>query len=311
MIPLKHTEARALPSRGPSLGVRLALLAICSILLMVLDHREHHLASVRKALSIAVYPIKFLVDLPFSIYDWASYGITERGELLRENRALRIEQLETAARLQRLAALEAENTRLRALMESAARVADRVLVAEIMSVDLDPYRHRIVINKGSRDGAYRGQPLLDANGIAGQITRADPFSSEAILISDPEHAVPVQVNRNGLRTIAVGTGDIGRLLLPFLPNNADVEAGDLLVTSGLGGTFPPGYPLGEIARVGRTPGRPFAEVVVIPAAALNRNREVLLVWFEREPEQTPEETVEETVEDVEEAPSTPPGDPDE
>ncbi|MGH6884702.1 MAG: rod shape-determining protein MreC, partial [Geminicoccales bacterium] len=139
-------------------------------------------------------------------------------------------------------------------------------------------RHRIVLNKGTRDGAYQGQAILDAQGIVGQVTRAEPFTSEAVLISDPSHAMPVQVNRNGLRTIAVGTGDIARLALPFLPNNADIRPGDLLISSGLGGGFPAGYPVAQVTEVETAPGQPFANVSAEPMAALNRDREVLLVW---------------------------------
>ncbi len=250
---------------------------------MVLDHRESHLKTLRSALSVVVYPIQLVVDLPFSIWVWVSESMATRSHLLSDNEALRSNQLETAARLQRFEILEAENARLRALMESAARVPDRTDMAEIMSLDLDPYRHRVTINKGAHHGVYRGQALLDANGIVGQVTEAGLMTSEAILISDPEHALPVEVNRNGLRTIAVGTGDVGVLQLPFLPNNADITEGDLLMSSGLGGAFPQGYPVATVSSVIRQPGQPFARIEAQPSAALNQNREILLVWHTAEP----------------------------
>jgi rod shape-determining protein MreC len=175
-------------------------------------------------------------------------------------------------------ALQAENGRLRALLDSAPRLADRVLVANILSVDLDPFQHRFVIDKGGSDDVYVGQAMLDAGGIVGQVTRVEPFTSEAILISDPGHATPVEVNRNGLRSIAVGVGDSSRVNLPFLPNNADIEVGDLLVSSGLGGAFPSGYPVARVVEVERIPGEPFANITAQPTGALNREREVLLVW---------------------------------
>ena len=266
------------PYRGPSLGVRFFLLALACLSLMVLDHRQSHLARVRQGLAVIVYPIRALVDLPFYAWRWGDRTFTERGKLLDENDRLRREQLDLNVRLQRLAALEAENARLRAMMEASARVADRVLVAEILSVDLDPYRHRFAINKGLEDEVYVGQALLDANGVVGQIVRAEPLAAEAVLISDADHALPVTVNRNGLRTIAVGTGEPDRLSLPYLTNNADIQPGDLLVSSGLGGAFPAGYPVGTVVSVDRRPGLPFARVSAQPAAALARAREVLLIW---------------------------------
>ena len=214
-----------------------------------------------------------------------SDSVTTHSRLVSDNERLHTAQLTYAVRLQRFQALEAENARLRALLDSSAKVADRILVAEIMAVDLDRYRHRVVIDRGARDGAYEGQALVDAMGIVGQITRAEPFSSEAILISDASHGTPVEVNRNGLRTIAVGTGDVNRLSLPYLPNNADIEPGDLLVSSGLGGAFPSGYPVARIIDVVRDPGEPFARVAAEPVAALNRIREVLMLWSGSEGDQ--------------------------
>ncbi|MDH4014714.1 MAG: rod shape-determining protein MreC, partial [Chromatiales bacterium] len=158
------------------------------------------------------------------------------------------------------------------------------------SVALDPFQHRVVIDKGTLEGAYQGQALIDEQGVMGQITRAEPFSSEAILISDPSHAIPVEINRNGLRSIVVGSGEVERLTLPFLPNNADVETGDLLVTSGLGGKFPAGYPVGIVETVEVKPGEPFALVMARPTAALNRSRRMLMIW----PTELPEPSLPET-----------------
>jgi len=264
--------------RGPSLGMRFFLLSLTCLSLMVLDHRQSHLSRIREGLAVVAYPIRALVDLPFYAWRWGGRSITERGKLLDENDRLRREQLDLNVRLQRLATLEAENARLRAMMDASARVTERVLAAEILSVDLDPYRHRFAINKGLEDGVYVGQALLDANGVVGQIVRADPLAAEAVLISDADHALPVTVNRNGLRTIAVGTGEPDRLSLPYLTNNADIQPGDLLVSSGLGGAFPAGYPVGTVVSVDRRPGQPFALVSAEPAAALARAQEVLLIW---------------------------------
>ena len=268
-----------------SLGAQFLLLSVVSLSLMILDHRDDHLSRLRQAFSVLVYPIQVSVNLPFKTWQWASTSLADRAALLSENAELKAEQLSYNVRLQRMAALEAENTRLRAILDSSARVGDRVLVAQILAVDLDPYRQRFWINRGLGDGVFVGQALLDANGVAGQIVRVQAFTSEAVLISDADHAVPVSVNRNGLRTIVVGTGDSGRLSLPYLTNSADIEPGDLLVSSGLGGVFPSGYPVGWVQEVHRRPGQSFAEVIAEPAAELDRDREVLLVWTPEDIEQ--------------------------
>ena len=164
------------------------------------------------------------------------------------------------------------------MLDATARVRNQVRVAEIMSVSANPFRHALVINKGTRDGVYDGQAMVDADGVVGQVIQAGLLSSQGVLISDPDHALPVEINRNGLRTIAVGTGEYNRLDLPFLPNNADINEGDLLVTSGLGGAFPAGYPVAVIESVTRIPQAPFAVVSARPAAALNQVREIMLIW---------------------------------
>jgi rod shape-determining protein MreC len=276
--PLSPTDNKPLFVRGPSLGTRLVLLVLLSVSLMVLDHQQNHLETVRRALAVAVYPIRVLVDMPSTGFGWLREQLSERNRLVTENRELRGESLRQRARLQQMAALDAENARLRGLMDSPARLANRVQVAEILAVDLDPYRHRIALNRGEQAGVYLGQALVDAQGIVGQVTRVDPLGAEAILISDPSHATPVEINRNGLRTVALGMGDVSRIGLPFLPNSADIRVGDLLVSSGLGDAFPAGYPVARVTRVDRRPGEPFARVEAEPTAALNRARQVLLIW---------------------------------
>ncbi len=245
---------------------------------MILDHRDQHLQRVREGLSLVVYPVRMAVALPFSGWRSLRESLASREALLAENEELKRAQLNDEFRLQRLAALETENARLRELLDSTARVGSRALIAEILAVDLAPYRQRFDLNRGLVDGVYVGQALIDARGVVGQVVRVGPLTSEAVLITDADHALPVSVNRNGLRTIAVGTGDSGRLRLPYLTNNADVEAGDLLVSSGLGGVFPAGYPVGRIAEVNKRPDQPFADVTAEPASPLDRDREVLLVW---------------------------------
>ncbi|MBT8108710.1 MAG: rod shape-determining protein MreC [Gammaproteobacteria bacterium] len=266
------------PARIPALGMRVLAFIILSIVVMFFDHREHHLDGIRKAIGAAVYPVQIVVDAPVRLWGWLGESTTSRNELELELGRLQAERLLTNARLQRLTALEAENARLRALLDARTRVRDEVRVAEILAVDSNPYEHNLVIGVGSRDGVYDGQAIVDANGVVGQVIKTGITTAQAILISDTDHALPVEVNRNGLRTIAKGTGEIDRLDLPFLPNNADIRAGDLLVTSGLGGAFPAGYPVGVVDSVTRIPQEPFADVTATPAAALEQVREVMLIW---------------------------------
>lgn len=245
---------------------------------MVVDHRYHHLQQVRTALAAVVYPLHFLADLPVTASLQFEEWSASREHLLAENGQLQATNLKLKAELQKYAALQAENVRLRNLLDSSLKVGDRVLIAELSAVDLDPYRQQVVINKGSASGAFAGQPVLDAEAVMGQVTQVTPFSSTVLLITDPNHSIPVQVLRNGLRTIAIGSGKVNELQLPYLATDSDILVGDLLVTSGLGGKFPPGYPVATVTHINRAPDNAFAEITAQPAAHLDRSREVLLVW---------------------------------
>jgi rod shape-determining protein MreC len=261
-----------------ALGLRSSLLAALSILLLVVDHRDNHLDTVRKAIGATVYPLRVVVDAPVSTWNWLRETTTSRSDLQSENDRLNVERLLTHARLQQFAALEAENSRLLAMLDATKRVRNQVRVAKIMSVSTDPFQHDLVIDKGSRDGVYDGQPMINDQGVVGQIVETGLLSSQGILISDPDHALPIEVNRNGLRTVAIGTGSYDLLNLPFVSNSADIEVDDLLVTSGLGGAFPRGYPVAEITSVIRNPQEPFAEVTARPIVALDQVRELMLIW---------------------------------
>jgi len=263
---------------GPSALVRLVLCAIVAIALMVADHRGRHLELLRGMVATFVYPLQYAVDLPIQAGAWLAENVSSRTTLLKENDRLRKEQLHSRARLEKFAELESENRRLRGLLDSSARVGEQVLIAELLSVDMNPYSRRVVLNKGSRDGVRTGQAIIDSFGVMGQIVHTGPYSSNALLITDPGHALPVQVQRSGLRAVAVGAGPLNRLNLVHIPNDTDIRAGDVLVTSGLGERFPAGYAVGKILAVERDRGRPFATVTVEPAARLERNREVLVVW---------------------------------
>lgn len=277
-------------SKIPALGLRFLLLAGLSVVLLIVDHRENHLDALRKTIGATVYPLRVLVDAPVSAWRWIGEATSSRSDLQLENSRLNTERLLTQARLQRYAALEAENIRLRAMLDATSGMTSEVRVAEIMSVSANPFRHVVVVDKGTRDNVFDGQAMVDANGVVGQIIEAELLSAQGLLISDPDHALPVEVNRNGLRTIAVGTGQFDRLDLPFLPNNADIEEGDLLLTSGLGGAFPPGYPVAVVDSVTRVPQESFSVVTARPAAKLDQVREIMLVWTNEAESQSPAET---------------------
>jgi rod shape-determining protein MreC len=245
---------------------------------MFADHRQHHLQAVRSALAFVTYPLQVLAQLPATATEWVASTFASRRQLQADNADLHEANLLLMARLQKLDALESENLRLRNLLDSSIKVGERVLIGELIAMDLDPYTQRVTINKGSTSGVYEGQPVLDADAVMGQVVQTTPFTSDVLLVTDPSHALPVQVQRNGLRSIAVGTGRNSQLELPYLPINADIQEGDLLVTSGLDGTFPAGYPVAVVSAVSRRAGEAFPYVVATPRAHLDRVREVLLVW---------------------------------
>jgi rod shape-determining protein MreC len=260
------------------------VLTILSVVMMALDHRQHHLESLRSGLSVIVYPLQYLVDLPVSASSWIGENLSSRETLLEENSKYKIQHTLYKAQLQKFQSLKAENLRLRELLQASKKVSEHILIGELMSVSLEPFTRQIMINKGSNHEVYLGQPLVDAEGAMGQIIHVSPFASSAMLITDANHAIPVQVNRNGLRAIAVGTGAAEKLDIPYLPISADIVEGDLLITSGLGGRFPTGYPVATVAQVTKDPTLPYAVITAIPTAQLEKAREVLLVWPTRNDE---------------------------
>lgn len=243
----------------------------------------------REILASAVYPLQQLVNAPTREARRAREFFFSYARLLADNGKLREEHLLLKAKLLKFEALEQENLRLRGLLDTSFKLGEKVMIAEPLSVNVVPYEHLVVVNKGSRFGAYPGQPVIDGDGVVGQVLRVAPFSSEVVLITDPNHAIPVQVNRNGLRTIAQGTGQIDRLNLPYLSGGADIQPGDLLVSSGMGGVFPPGFPVATVAASSSQAG-PAARLTAVPVAHLDRNRELLMVWRRPDPIPRVEET---------------------
>ncbi|WP_258633474.1 rod shape-determining protein MreC [Pseudomonas sp. B21-028] len=273
-------------TKGPSLGVRLLVLAVLSVALMVVDARFTLLKPVRSQMSLVLMEAYWIADLPQRLWQGVASQFGSRTELVAENEKLKTENLLLQGRLQKLAALTEQNVRLRELLNSSALVNEKVEVAELIGMDPNPFTHRIVINKGERDGVVLGQPVLDARGLMGQVVELMPYTSRVLLLTDTTHSIPVQVNRNGLRAIASGTGNPERLELRHVADTADIKEGDLLVSSGLGQRFPAGYPVAMVKEVIHDSGQPFAIVRAVPTAALNRSRYLLLVFSDN---RTPEE----------------------
>lgn len=274
--------AKTLFADAPDSGYRLLAAALLSFIIIFLDSRAPAYTSwLRDGMSRATETLIVVADLPRRAAEGTVAFFTTRSALQEENARLTQENLVLQRHVQQLASLTAENARLRELLNSSALLDSSVLVAEIIAFDPDPSRLEVVIDKGSDAGLYRGQPVLDASGVMGQLIAVGPTQSRVILITDSRHGVPVEVSRNGIRSIAVGTGRPGLLTLQYLPITADIRTGDLLVSSGLGGTFPRGYPVGRVSKVVRTPGETFTQVEARPTAAIERSRHVLLVFAQQ------------------------------
>ena len=246
---------------------------------MYLDQHQHYLEQVRYLLQAAAYPIQLAVNSPPAAWRWIGQSFESRERLQAENARLRAAQRDLELRSMRYEALARENGELRGLRAALPPVADRWLAAEIVSIQLSSLRQRLLIDRGAVNGVFKAQAVLDDRGLIGQTAHVGPWSAEVILITDPEHAVPVRIERTGLRTIAVGAGDAASLALPYLPANADIKSGDLLVTSGLGGVFPEGYPVARVTQVHRDAVQPLAQVRAEPLAHVDTDSEVMLVWF--------------------------------
>jgi len=264
-----------LQARGASLQA-LFFVVLC-IAIMVVDHRFHHLEVVRANISLALSPLRYLVSLPATGGNWLSDWFTSHTELLNENEKLRADGRILNARLQKLEILSEENSRLRSLLGSARKISDDVIVAELLSVDQNPYRQLIEINKGSSDGVAIGHAVIDDFGVMGQVIHVNAQSATTILISDPEHAIPVQFVRSGTRSVAFGRGSTTQLELRYLPATADIKIDDELVTSGLGGRFPADYPVAKVTAINEDRVRGFVTVFAEPKARLDSSREVLVI----------------------------------
>ncbi|MCB8889690.1 rod shape-determining protein MreC [Vreelandella malpeensis] len=265
-------------SHGPLPGYRLFFCVLVASALMFVDQRFTRMEDVRAHMTMVVAPIQWVVSLPSDLLNWGALVFSDQQALVDENRRLREQILTLSHRGQRLANLTAENAQLRELLDAAERHDIPFMSAELLSLDNDPFSHQMVVDRGHRNGAYVGQPVIDAFGLVGQVTAVSAYSSRVLLMADASHALPVQINRNGLRFIVQGTGRYDSVSVLHVPDTADIREGDLLTTSGLAGRFPPGYPVARVTEVYHDPGQPFARVSAEPTAQLTRSRHFLLLF---------------------------------
>jgi len=258
--------------------MRMLCWAGVAILLMILDQRGVGIHSVRTALSVPLSLLQHVVSWPIQSIDKLGNMVSSHETLIKENLDLRSEQLLLKAQVQRLLAIESENNQLKALLRSSAQIRGKVLIAQLLAVNSDPFVKQVVLDKGSYDGLFIGQPVLDANGVMGKIIQVGPLTSRVLLITDTHSGVPIQDSRNGLRSIVVGDSYSDKLRLINVTQTADIRVGDVLLTSGLGENYPAGYPVGRVTSVVRDPAQPFASIQVQPSAHVDISRQVLLVW---------------------------------
>ncbi len=261
------------------------LALLLSIALIFSDYHYRYLNVIRSAFSLVVSPLQYAVDYPVRIVGWVHSLVSTKKTLIDENMRLRYQQTILQAELQKLLVIQKENSQLKELLLTSSKAQMRAMAAQILAVDTSHARQIVVLNKGTRDKVYVGQPVLDAKGVMGQVIDVGPMTSTVLLISDSKSAVPVRNNRTGERAILIGTNHLDQLFLINLPKTASIHPGDILVTSGLGGRYPEGYPVGSVEQVSSVPGEDFVKVEVNPFALLNRNRLVLLIWPEAEQEQ--------------------------
>lgn len=271
--------SRSLGGRGPSFGFRFFCYAIVSVVLMFYDRRGGWLDTARYGLQAAIYPLQLAVNSPSAAWRWMQESFETREALQKEVDLLRNQLRDQKLMTLRQAALESENATLRGLNVAVPEVIEKRLIGEVISVEVkSTVRQRLLINRGGNSGVYQSQPVITGDGVLGQVFRTGPFSSEIILITDPEHALPVQVLRSGVRALAYGTGHSSSLELPFVPQNYDVKVGDVVVTSGLDEVFPYGLPVARITKVELAPAEPFAKIHAAPLARIDSDREVLFIW---------------------------------
>lgn len=292
---MEHTQSFRFFNRGPSLVARLAFFTALSLLLLFVDARFKYLESTRTVISIVLYPLQKLASLPSSLWHSADTFLTFQSNLIHENDDLRRQHEVDAVKLQTLQALQAENQNLRKLLAVQQRTGYATQMAEIVYVERDVFKRKLFLDKGTQAEVQAGQVVMDDTGVVGQITRAYPWLSEVTLVTDKDHAVPVQVLRTGLRSIIFGSGDTNELALRYLPVSADLQNDDVLVTSGIDGTYPPGLPVAKVRHIERDPAYPFARVLCVPLAGVSQQRQLLILSSKAKLPERPEPVVETAV----------------
>jgi len=274
---IESAQSFQVSSRGPTPAARLVFFTVLSLLLMFVDARFHYLESTRSAISVVVSPLQQLATLPVTLLRQGGDFFVTQGSLLEENKALHRQHERDAAQLLPTQALQQENQQLRSLLALRQRSQFTGSFAEIVYTARDVFSMKLLINKGTADHIQAGQVVMDDQGIIGQITRVYPWLSEVTLITEKDHAVPVQVLRNGIRSVAFGAGDTSQLALRYMPVSTDIQNGDVLVTSGIDGLYPPGIPVAKVTKIERDAGYPFARISCLPLGGVDRHRHMLVL----------------------------------
>lgn len=274
---MEHTQSFRFFNRGPTPAARLVFFSLLSLLLLFVDARYKYLERTRSVLSVLIYPVQQLITMPDEALHKVGDFLTLQGKLTRDNAELRQRHAENAARVLRFQSVLAENQNLRQLTETRQRVNYPMQMAEIVYVERDIFKRKLLLDKGAQAKVQPGQVVVDDKGIVGQVTRVYPWLSEVTLITDKDHAVPVQVLRNGLRTVVFGSGDTSELTLRYMPISSDIQEGDTLVTSGIDGTYPPDLPVAKVGRIERDPAYPFARIQCSPLAGVDKHRQLLIL----------------------------------
>lgn len=277
---------RRLGSATPA-TVRVMVMVALSLAMMLIDHRTQQFEKFRNILQTVVYPVMFISTIPREVIRGVTGSMEISSNLQTDNDSLRQENLLLHSRLEKLHSLEADNRRLKRLLGQSEQIAEHVLLAELVEVSLEPYTQKISLNKGSSDDVYVGQPVINGDGVIGQVVHTSQFQSTVTLLTDPGSAIPVMVMRNGLRGVLFGTGVRNKLAMPYLTADADIRVGDLLISSGMGGRFPTGYPVATVTEVRQDPSDEFLTINTLPVTQLDHGREVLLIW----PESTKDQAV--------------------